>query len=80
MIIIIIAIIALIKVEYGVVWSSAYQEEVGDPVHNSLWLLVPAAPQLPLSGLRYGAGKSFLYLPGNLPCNLSRDKIVALQI
>ena len=42
--------------EYGVGWSSAYQEEVNDPAHKSLWLLVPAAPQLPLSGLRYGAG------------------------
>ena len=42
--------------EYGVGWSSAYQEEVDDPVHKSLWLLVPAAPRLPLSGLRYGAG------------------------
>ena len=42
--------------EYGVGWSSAYQEEVDDPAHKSLWLLVPAAPRLSLSGLRYGAG------------------------
>ena len=41
---------------YGVGWSSAYQEEVDDPAQKSLWLLVPAAPRLPLSGLRYGAG------------------------
>ena len=25
--------------EYGVGWSSAYQEEVDDPAHKSLWLL-----------------------------------------
>ena len=60
-IIIIIVIITLIKVEYGVGWSSAYQEEVDYRAHKSLWLLVPAAPQLPLLGLRYGAGKS-LYI------------------
>lgn len=42
--------------EYGVGWNSAYQEEVDYPAHKSLWLLVPAAPRLPLSGLRYGAG------------------------
>lgn len=38
--------------EYGVGWSSSYQEEVDDPAQKSLWLLVPAAPRLPLSGLR----------------------------